>query len=199
MKLKFLTLLFFGLLFSCQNEEVKQKAAQLKDAKKKEAVFVTINSGWVFTNPMLNPTSNAIVSNWGELRLFVTELTQKPKSSIGAFQKKAKILSKKASELNNNIPLKFAKPEIITRISVLTTKINSLNLFINLRDIPDKKVVVLVSEINAEMVSLYGQMDEIVRKSEIPREAGEPDFVMMKDTSRAIRSRQEINNIPKIE
>lgn len=187
MKIQIVTFLLLGFLFSCQNDQGKQKASQLKDAKKKEVIFDNINKGWTFTNPMLNPTSNAIVSDWVELRLFVTELTQKPKSSIGAFQKKAKIFSKKASELNNNIPIKFAKPEIITRISVLTTKINSLNLFINLRDIPDKKVVTLVSEINAELVSLYGQMDEIVRKSEIPKEAGEPDFILMKDTSRAIK------------
>jgi hypothetical protein len=105
---------------------------------------------------------------------------------LGEFQKKAKILSTKAQELNNNIPYDFDDPAVKTRIGVLQTKINSLNLFINLQIIPDQKIEVLIAEINYELISLYRQMDEIIRKSEIPMEEGETDFIMMKDTSRAI-------------
>ena len=89
-------------------------------------------------------------------------------------------------ELNTNIPYTFNKPEIKSRISVLTTKINSINLFINLDDIPAQKVVTLVSEVNEELVSLTQQMEEIIRKSAIPIEEGESDMIRMLDTTRAI-------------
>jgi len=177
--------LAIGLLVSCQNEDA-QRLAAAKDAKKKELIFANIEKGWNFTNPPISQKSLDLVRNWEELRLFATELYQKPKSSIGAFQKKAKELSKKAMALNKNIPPEFNKPEIKARIAVLITKVNSINLFVNIQEIPDQKVVALVSDINMEMASLYRQMDEIVRKKEIPKEEGEADMIRMLDTARAI-------------
>jgi hypothetical protein len=118
--------------------------------------------------------------------VFLTELNEKPKSSIGAFQKKAKTLSQKVRDLNNNIPAKFNKPEIKSRISVLSTKINSINLYINLQNIPDQKVIANVTEANVQLAALYREMDEIMRKSAIPKEEGESDMIRMLDTARAI-------------
>lgn len=131
---------------------------------------------------------------WG---LFVNELNQKPKTSIGAFQKKAKNLSKKVIALRVNIPAKFNKPEIKSRISVLITKINAINLFINLSEIPDQKVIALVQEVNIEILSLSQQMDEIIRKENIPAEEGESDMIRMLDTSRAIPTMRNPNIYPK--
>jgi len=91
--------------------------------------------------------------------------------------------------LNNNIPMAYNKPEIKSRIAVLICKINSLNLYINLDEIPDDKVVALIIEINIELISLQKQLDEIVRKSTIPKEEGESDLIQMLDTSRAIPTR----------
>lgn len=174
------------LLISCNDNAEKREIENLKDAEKKEVIFKTINKGWNFSNPSVSPTFQATVNTWSEWRSFLNELNLKPKSSIGAFQKKAKTLSKKVMELNTNIPYTFNKPEIKSRISVLTTKINSINLFINLDDIPAQKVVTLVSEVNEELVSLTQQMEEIIRKSAIPKEEGESDMIRMLDTARAI-------------
>ena len=77
-------------------------------------------------------------------------------------------------------------PEIKSRIAVLTTKVNSVNLYIHLNQIPDKKIVQLVQEINAEVASIQWQLDEIRRKSEIKTEEGESDMLKMLDTTRAI-------------
>lgn len=183
-------------LVSCNDNSEKRDAENRKDAKKKEVIFENINKGWNFSNPTLVPESQSIVNKWNEWRLFVDELNLKPKSSIGAFQKKAKTLSKKVSDLSNTIPAPFNKPEIKSRISVLTTKINAINLFINLDDIPDQKVVTLVSEINQEMVSLTQQMNEIMRKNAIPKEEGESDMIRMLDTSRAIPSVKKDKILP---
>ncbi|PWA06561.1 hypothetical protein [Flavobacterium psychrotolerans] len=195
----FLSLVCFStsLTFvSCNDNAEKRDAENMKDAKKKEIIFENINKGWNFSNPRLVPASQSIVNKWNEWRQFVEELNLKPKSSIGAFQKKAKTLSKKVSDLNNTIPAPFNKPEIKSRISVLTTKINAINLFINLDDIPDQKVVTLVSEINQEMLSLTQQMDEIIRKNAIPKEEGESDMIRMLDTSRAIPSVKKDKILP---
>jgi hypothetical protein len=187
MKFQSLVLLIVSLLlFSCQDENKIRLIEQQKEAKKKEVIFNNINKAWVFNIRPLDPTVQGKINNWMEWRSFLTEINQKPKSTIGAFQKKAKVLSKKAAELKFNIPYEFNKPQIISRISVIETKIKSMSLFINLNQIQDTKVVKSIPEINEEIVSLQLQLEEIVRRSQIPREAGEPDRIQILDTTRAI-------------
>ncbi|AWI25232.1 hypothetical protein [Flavobacterium pallidum] len=174
------------LLFSCQDDQTKRNAEIQKDLKKKEAVFNVIERSWNFNDQPLSQQTQVVVGNWQEWRLFLTELRQKPKSSIGAFKKKAQELSKRVMALNNNLPIKFAQPEIRSRIVALTTKIRSLDLYINLDDIPEQKVVMCISDINATLFSLKLQMDEVVSRDNVPLEKGESDMIRMLDTTRAI-------------
>jgi hypothetical protein len=187
MKLSFSALLFLLVfLSSCQEDPKVRAMEQEKETQKRDATFTSINKGWNLNSQPINKTSNDLTTNWAEWRVFLNELGQKPKSSIGAFQQKAKTLSKRALDLNNNIPIEFNLPEIKSRIAVLTTKVNSVNLYIHLNQIPDKKIVQLVQEINAEVASIQWQLDEIRRKSEIKTEEGESDMLKMLDTTRAI-------------
>jgi hypothetical protein len=173
-------------LFSCQNKDDQHLLEQQKDIQARALVFSTVSNGWHFTTPSLNPKTQSLIQNWKELQDFSVELHQTPKSSIGAFQKKSKVLSKKILALTATIPAPFNKPEIKSRLSALTTKINAIDLFLNIDAIPAKKIVVLVNDVNTELASLYRQMDEIVRKTEIPSEEGETDMIRMLDTARAI-------------
>ena len=187
MKLKSVYLILFSIvLISCKNDNELLLLEQKKEAQKKEVVFDNINRGWTFSISPLEPNTQDKVNAWMEWRNFLTEINQKPKSSIGAFQKKANVLSKKVSDLSNGIPGEFNKPQIKARIAVLTTKVKSLDLFIHLNQIPSSKVVKLIGEINTEIDYFQLQMEQIVTKSKIPLEEGESDIIRMKDTSRAI-------------
>jgi hypothetical protein len=185
-----LTLLFLVLFmqFSCKNDNEQRLADTLRDTKKKELIFSTINKSWVFYDTPINTTSQATLSTWTEWRAFMNELSGKPKKTIGAFQKKAKALSTKVMALNINIPYQFDTPQIRSRIGTLITQVRMLDLYINLDNVSDKKVIKQVSEINIELVSLQRQMDKIVEKSKIPLEVGESELLMMLDTTRAIQS-----------
>jgi hypothetical protein len=192
MKLSFSTLLLLLVfLSSCQEDPKVRDLEQKKETQKREVIFTNINKGWNFNAQPINETSRELTTNWTEWRVFLNELGQKPKSSIGAFQQKAKTLSKRATELNNNIPINYNLPEINSRIAVITTKINAINLYIHLNQIPDKKIVQLVQEINGEVASMQWQFDEIKRKSEIKMEEGESDMIRMLDTTRAIPNNPE--------
>lgn len=201
MKLKFLYL--FSLVFvlnSCKNDTEKRLVETQKDAKKKELIFENINKAWVFNANPINATSQANTLSWNEWRMFLAELDQKPKKTIGAFQKKSTELSKKAMALNDFIPTEFNKPQIKARISILITKVRMLDLYIHLNDIPDQNVLVLVGEINTELASLQNEMDKIVQKSKIPLEEGESDLLKMLDTARAIPNTPQTDpNLPRIE
>lgn len=200
MKYKLVYFLFLVfVIYSCKNDNQKRLAENEKEAQKREVIFSNINKGWVFNANPINATSQAKTSTWSEWRLFMAELDQKPKKTIGAFQKKSKELSKKAMALNDNIPIEFSKPQIKSRIATLITKVRLLDLFIHLDNIPDKKVLLLVSDINTELVSLQNQMNKIVQKSQIPIEEGESDLMKMMDTTRAIPNVKTDINRPRIE
>jgi hypothetical protein len=196
-----LSCLFFLIIIlsSCKNDNQKRLAENEKQAKKNEVIFSNINKGWVFYDTPINATSEASISTWNEWRIFLAELAIKPKKTVGAFQKKSKALTKKVMALNDNIPGQFNQPQIKSRVSTLITKVQMLDLFINLDNIPDKKVNILVSEINLELVSLQRQMDKIVEKSKIPVEEGESDLNKMMDASRAIPNTLVDPNTPHVE
>jgi hypothetical protein len=186
MKFYFSALLFLFFLSSCQEDPKVRAIQQEKETQKREAIFASINNGWNFNWQPSNEASRNLTTSWAEWRVFLNELSQKPKSSIGAFQQKAITLSKRAIELNNNIPIEYNIPEVKSRISVIITKVNAINLYIHLNQIPDKKIVELVKEINTELVSMNAQIDEIKRKSEVKMEDGEADMIRMLDANRAI-------------
>jgi hypothetical protein len=200
MKNKIVAFFFLAsLLFSCQNDSQKRVAENKKESKKRELIFENINKGWVFYDTPINTTSETSIASWNEFRLFLAELSQKPKKTIGAFQKKATEISKKAMTLKETVPYLFSKPQIKSRVSTLITKVRLMDLYIHLDNIPDKKVVQLISEINIELVSLQRQMDKMVEKSKIPAEIGEAEMLKMLDTTRAIPTTPIDPNLPRVE
>lgn len=187
--MKLITILCTALLIlnvSCKNEETEITALQKIEAQKAETIFKKIEQGWIITLVPLDATVQAKVNSWMEWRNFLNEINQKPKSTLGAFQKKAKALTLKSQELNNNIPTEFNTLSIKTRITALITKVKTLDLYIHLNPVPDKKVTGLIAEINDQVVSLQLQMENIVQRNQIPTEEGESDIIKMKDTTRAI-------------
>ena len=174
------------LTIGCKNDDNQRAIEQEKDIKKKELVFENINKDWNFNVPTLNPQTQVLLNNWVEWRLFKEDINRKPKSSIGAFQQKSKSLSKKVTDLSLAIPPPIATTAVKSRISVLTTQIKMLELYMNLQQIPYEKVKVLVPEINLGIASLNAQFEEINRKQQMPLEKGESDMIRMLDTTRAI-------------
>ena len=201
MKFKYIYvfLLICGL-FSCKNDNEKRQLESIKDIKKKEVIFSIIEIAWVFNAKPINETSRSSTLAWKEWREFLSELDQKPKKTIGAFQKKSTELSKKAMDLDKLIPVEFNNPQIKARIAILITKVRMLDLYIHLEDIPEQKVIALIPEINIQLIALQNQMDKIVQKNKIPLEEGESELLKMLDNSRAIPNKPQPDpNIPRVE
>ena len=193
MKFKFTTLLLsLIVLFSCQDEDVIREKERLKTIEKSEAIFAQIDKAWNFNTASSTTEVQSILKNWNQWNDFSREIEQKPKSSINAFRKKAIALSKKAEDLNKNIPEKFNNPQVKSRISIIVTQLNQLDLYINLDKIPAEKVIAIIPNVNNGLQSLEAQFQEILRKEKIPMEQGEADMIKMLDTTRAIPSSKTI-------
>lgn len=182
---RILTVLLAFAMGACSDDSAERKIAYEREQQKSQEVFAAISRSWQFRTVPMNVQSENLRASWEPWRIFLRELEQKPQSTITAFRAKSKLLSTRAQDLQN-IPTPYNRPEVISRISVLRTKIHELDLYINLNRIPRDKVTVLVSEINAEIASFQSQLAEIARRNQIPREQGESDLIRMRDTSRAI-------------
>ena len=178
------TILVLALgLMACENDSQQQLEAQ-KIEKKNEAVFKNISKMWQFNFPNARPEVKSILNGWNEWRQFEIELSQKPKSTLSAFKMKIKNVSSKADTLVISIPMEYNKPQILSRITTLNTKLKSLETFMNLEVIPQQKVAKLIPEINEEISGLYNQWNEIVIKKAIPKEIGEELMLQALDTTR---------------
>lgn len=178
------TILVIALgLMACENDSQQQLEAQ-KIAEKNEAVFKNISKMWQFNFPNARPEVKSILNGWNEWRQFEIELSQKPKSTLSAFKMKIKNVSSKADTLVISIPMEYNKPQILSRITTLNTKLKSLETFMNLEVIPQQKVAKLIPEINEEISGLYNQWNEIVIKKAIPKEIGEELMLQALDTTR---------------
>jgi len=184
------TLLFLALItfWGCKDDTAERLAANKKDLEKKDGIFNAINNAWSFRTIQPQTKSQGLIANWEELRLLLLELNQKPKSTIGAFQNKAIDLTKKADAVYNSVPPTLQIPEFKSRFLVLLNQFRTLELFITLDDIPQQKVIAVIEEINKQLASIEIQLDEYIRKSEVPMEQGESDMIRMLDTARAAKS-----------
>ena len=96
-------MVFVCVLFiftSCQNNDQNRATENKKELEKRELKFKNIEKAWVFYDSPLTEASENSTASWNEWRLFLEELAQKPKKTIGAFQQKSKAITKKALALN---------------------------------------------------------------------------------------------------
>ncbi|VXB31405.1 conserved exported hypothetical protein [Flavobacterium sp. 9AF] len=182
-------------LISC-NDFSEQNEESMKLNEKKEIVFKNISKKWTFTFPEPRAEVKKTLEGWNQWEQFKRELQEKPKTSLLAFQLKVKNVSKRADSLWLTIPLKFDIPQVRSRLVTLNTKIKSLDTFIHLEEIPEKKVLTLITEINEEIKGVYNQWDEVIIKQAIPKEVGEDDMIRALDTTRLANKKfqEEIEN-----
>lgn len=184
----FILILTLGLI-SCENDAQQQLEAD-KIVQKNEAVFKSISKMWQFNFPNASPVIKANLNAWNEWRQFEIEMRQKPKSSLSAFRLKTKNITTKADTLVVTAPLEYQKPQVLSRLTTLNTKIKSLETFMNLQVIPEDRIAKLIPEINEEIKGLYNQWEEIIIKKAIPKEIGEDLMLQALDTTRNARPKE---------
>ena len=193
MKYIYLALIGLVLFSSCEENEKSAEEQQMLIAQKRDSIFKTIDDQWVIQIPKINQNVQSNLVNWKEWNDFEKEYRIKPVTSLSAFHKKAQRLSKLASDMQNNIPEVYNKPDVKSRIFLLNTNLNSLEMLLELDLIPAKEVKELFGKINKNYQSLANQFDEILIRKAIPMEVGEQEMIQSLDTIK----RATLNAIPK--
>lgn len=184
---KFVLILICILNVGCRQDDAQRREAQIKEEQKKEEVFIQIRDAWILKTPVFGAKEQAFLGDWAQWRVLTTEVRQKPSTSIQAFQTKARTFSIKIKEVNASIPSALNIPEFKSRLMVLQTKMNTLDLFMNLDQIPVDKIKITIAEINEQFSAIQSQLTEIVLRSEIPLEEGEMETIQqLRDTTRMV-------------
>ena len=170
--------LFSIILISCKKEERLQQAiANQKEIQKRDSIFSVINKAWHFSIIDFKPKTQAIVNNWNQWLSFQDELSQKPTRTLSAFRQKTKDIVNKTRELDKNIPEIFDIPEIKSRLLALNSKAEMLSLYFDLDVIPEKKVEIVLFDMNEEIKSIQNKMERIVLRSHKYFEEGEEEML----------------------
>lgn len=182
MKAVYLFLTFCFLIVSCEKKTADPSASQTVNSKKNDSVFKSIDKKWLFTKTEITPETAKILTDWEEWNDFEREIISKPVTSLNAFRKKAAQLAMTGITLSNNIPETFKTPAVESRIALLQTNLNSLDMYMELDVIQQKKVEELLAEINKNYLSIGNQFDEILLRKAIPKEQGEDQLIQSFET-----------------
>jgi len=193
MKYIYLAMISLVLFSSCEKKGISAEEQQKILDKKRDSIFKTIDDQWIIQIPKIKQNVQTNLVNWTEWNAFEKEYRIKPVTSISAFHKKAQRLSKLATDLQNNIPEVYNKPDVKSRLFLLSTNLNSLEMLLELDLIPAKEVKDLFVQINKNYQSLANQFDEILIRKAIPMEVGEQDMIQSLDTIK----RATLDAIPK--
>lgn len=180
------------VLFTMNNCKNKEQTLSVKDPESKQIdVFGEVSKLWQFSTTELTPAAQIYINGWEEYRVFNEETKTKPLATISAFQQKSKSLTEKVSLLENTLPPFYQTPAIKSRLKVLTTHFQSLDMYLHLDNIPVKKIKYYLTEINQSWRDLHDKMNEIQYKSVIPKEEGEQQMIKLNDTIKDKSSENE--------
>lgn len=190
--IKIVLVSFIFLLAGCREDDAKRLEAQAREEIKNEEVFKEIRDAWEFKLPVMGTKEQNLLGDWAQWRILTTEVRQKPSTSIEAFQTKARTFSLKIKEVNASVPLAVNVPEFKSRLLVLQTKMNVLDLYISLNPIPVDKVKITIEEINEQFLAIQNQLTEIILRREIPLEEGELETIQqLRDTTRMVKNKTQ--------
>ena len=197
--MKFIYSFLFILVLAACNNFSDLDADSEKTKSRNEQVFKTISKEWNFVFPRTRPEIETKLKDWKQWNQFQNELEQKPKTSLLAFKMKIKNVAQRADSLYLSVPTEYNNPQVRSRLITLSTQLNSLNTYMNLQVIPEKKVTSLITTVNEEIKSVYIQIEEILIKEAIPTEIGEEEMIRALDTTRMASDNFFNENLEKID
>ncbi|MCC9042263.1 hypothetical protein LNQ81_06095 [Myroides sp. M-43] len=183
----YILLLFLASIFmySCKDNDQFSKDQELKIAQHNDSVYNYLTKNWSLRIPSVTPELDVILKEWKPWQELIQETKLKPVSTIGAFQKKANRISELLTSLTyQQYPEQLNLPDIKARVALLQTALNNLSMFLEVEPIDIKKLDHDIKYVNRAFRLLTAQMEENVRKAQLPKEEGETEMLEAVDTER---------------
>ena len=182
--------IFLSALTACKKETIIIDPTTIE--RHQDSLVRNIHELWKFKISVKNSAVNQKLGNWEEWRHFVNELTIAPELSISHLQHKAKNLVENVEKLRENIPELYDQNQTISRIALLETHVQNLDMHLEFEPIDQTEITKLLENIQKSTNSLLYQFDEFEIKAKIPKEEGENQAIQSIDTLK----RATLNALP---
>lgn len=182
--------IFLSALTACKKETIIIDPTTIE--RHQDSLVRNIHEHWKFKVSVKNSAVNQKLGNWEEWRHFVNELTIAPELSISHLQHKAKNLVENVGKLRENIPELYDQNQTISRIALLETHVQNLDMHLEFEPIDQTEITKLLENIQKSTNSLLYQFDEFEIKAKIPKEEGENQAIQSIDTLK----RATLNALP---
>lgn len=181
--MKFLiTLTALVVLCGCKKTTSDVYSHNEEQVKRQDSLFSNVDKKWIFT-PLSTPKNvEQKISEWKDWHALLAEISSKPLSSLSAFRQEAANFVLLGDKLSSSVPEEFNTPAIQSRIALLNTNLQRLDMYMHLDQIPDKKIAEILSQSNKNMQSIINQIEVILLKKSIPKEEGEDRLYQNIDT-----------------
>lgn len=190
MRYLFILFIFLSALTACKKETIIIDPTTIE--RHQDSLVRNIHELWKFKISVKNSAVNQKLGNWEEWRHFVNELTIAPELSISHLQHKAKNLVENVGKLRENIPELYDQNQTISRIALLETYVQNLDMHLEFEPINQTEITKLLENIQKSTNSLLYQFDEFEIKAKIPKEEGENQAIQSIDTLK----RATLNALP---
>src|SRR5690606_2711808 len=178
----YLTLIALVVLCGCKKTTSDTYSLNEEQVRRQDSLFNNVNQKWIFEQPETPKIVQDKISEWKDWHNLLDEYTSKPLSSISAFREEAENLAKLGDKLAATVPEEFKNPAVLSRIALLNTHLQDLDMYMQLDQVPDKKIAEILTNINKNTQSIILQMEEILLKKNIPLEEGEENLYQNIDT-----------------
>lgn len=180
----YITLLVIALFFGCKKTTSDTYKLNQEQIERQDSLFNNVDRKWIFETPTTPEIVQSKIRDWEDWHNLQDEISSKPLSTLSAFRQEAETLALLSERLSATVPDEFNSVAIQSRIALLNTNIQNLDMYMQLDQIPDKKISDILTNINKSMQSIINQMEEILIKKSIPREEGEENLFQHIDTVR---------------
>lgn len=185
----YLTLIILVVLCGCKKTTSDTYSLNEEQVRRQDSLFNNVNQKWVFERPEIPKNVQDKINEWKEWHDLLEEISSKPLSSLSAFRQEAENLTALGEKLSVSVPEGFNNHAVQSRIALLNTHLQNLDMYMQLDLIPDKKISEILANINKSTQSIVNQMEEILLKKSIPREEGEENLYQNIDTVRRATSK----------
>lgn len=169
------------LLVQCDKKPEATSTVE-QSAVSGDSVLVVMKKNWKFDQIQYPAEAYAVLNNWDNWRIFFQNLQKRPTNSLRAYKEQVKMLLSDVESVESSVPEGFQNPRIFSRINVLKTHLQQLDMYLELNPLPLKDIQSLLPKIDKDIRVVIFQFKEKIEKDKLPKNIQEP--VLEYDTIR---------------
>src|SRR5690606_10389299 len=159
-------LMILSALGSCQKDVILEDNTE--SGITHDSLIQLLDAEWKFKAPEYSDDVFYALNNWEEWRMMINNLEKKPAKSISAYQKKVSDLLNQIESLPETLPEGFQNQAILSRINLLKTHAQTLDMLLELNPIPYKETLPYFNLIQKDIRSIANQFQEVITKKKYP-------------------------------